>query len=165
MAQLVKNPPAKQETWIWSLGWEDPLEEGMASHSSILAWRIPWAEEPGGLRSTGSQSVWTTEWLITAEYSVSPWRALPAPPLPVSSFALVCVLTQPCLTFWDPMDGSPPGSSVRGIFQARILEWVAISYFRGPSWSRDRIQVSYVSCIGRQNLYPGATREAPGLPP
>ena len=56
MAQLVKNPPAMRETWVRSLGWEDPLEEEMATHSSILAWRIPWTEEPGGLQSTGSQS-------------------------------------------------------------------------------------------------------------
>ena len=42
MAQLVKNPPAMQETWVCSLGWEDPLEKGTATHSSILAWRIPW---------------------------------------------------------------------------------------------------------------------------
>ena len=55
IAQLVKNLPAMQETWVHSLGWDDPLEEGMATHSSILAWRIPWAEEPGGLQSTGSQ--------------------------------------------------------------------------------------------------------------
>ena len=47
VAQTVKNPPAIQETWVRSLGWEDPLEEGMATHSSILAWRIPWTEEPG----------------------------------------------------------------------------------------------------------------------
>ena len=46
-----------QETQIWSLGWEDPLEEGMATHSSILAWRIPWTEEPGGAQSIGSQRV------------------------------------------------------------------------------------------------------------
>ena len=57
MAQLVKNPPAMQETWIQSLGWEDPLEKGMAIHSSILAWKILWTEEPGGLQSKGSQSV------------------------------------------------------------------------------------------------------------
>ena len=57
MAQLVKNPPAMQETWVWSLGWEDPLEKGMATHSSILAWRIPWTEEPGGLQSMGFQRV------------------------------------------------------------------------------------------------------------
>ena len=48
MAQLVKNPPAMWETWVQSPGWEDPLEEGMATYSSILAWKIPWTEEPGG---------------------------------------------------------------------------------------------------------------------
>ena len=47
---MVKNPPAVQETRVRFLGWEDPLEEEMATHSSILAWRIPWTEEPGGLR-------------------------------------------------------------------------------------------------------------------
>ena len=46
-----------RETWVWSLGWEDPLEKEMATHSTILAWRIPWTEEPGGLQSTGSQRV------------------------------------------------------------------------------------------------------------
>ena len=56
MAQTVKNPPAMQETWILSLGWEDPVEKGMVTHSSILAWRIPWTEEPGGLQPMGSQS-------------------------------------------------------------------------------------------------------------
>ena len=60
MAQQVKNPPAKQETqetWVWSLGWDDPLGEEMATHSSILAWKILWTEEPGGLQSTGSHRV------------------------------------------------------------------------------------------------------------
>ena len=57
MAQLVKNPPAVQETWLRSLGWEGPLEEGMAIHSSILAWRIPWTGEPDGLQSIESQRV------------------------------------------------------------------------------------------------------------
>ena len=57
VAQMVKNPPAMQETWVQSLDWEDPPEEGMATHSSILAWRIPWTEEPGGLQSTGLQRV------------------------------------------------------------------------------------------------------------
>ena len=54
---MVKNLPAKQETRVQSLGQEDPLEKGMATHSSIPAWRIPWAEEPGGLQSIGSQRV------------------------------------------------------------------------------------------------------------
>ena len=57
VAQLVKNPPAVRETWVLSLGWEDVLEKGTAPHSSILAWRIPWTEEPGGLSSRGSYRV------------------------------------------------------------------------------------------------------------
>ena len=55
MAQMVSGPPAVQETQVPSLGGEDPLEEEMATHSSVLAWRIPWTEEPGRLQSTGSQ--------------------------------------------------------------------------------------------------------------
>ena len=57
MAQTVKNLPGMQETQVPSLGQEDPLEKGMATHSSILAWRIPWTEEPGRLQSTGLQRV------------------------------------------------------------------------------------------------------------
>ena len=57
-AQIVKNLPAMQETWVSSLGWEDPLEKGMTTHCSILAWRIPWTEEPGGLQSMVSQTSW-----------------------------------------------------------------------------------------------------------
>ena len=53
-AQPVKNLPAMQETWVQPLGWEDSLEKGMATHSNILAWRIPWTEEPGGLQTKGS---------------------------------------------------------------------------------------------------------------
>ena len=54
---MERNPPAMWETWVRSLGLEDPLEKEMATHSSILAWRIPWTEEPGGLQSRGSQRV------------------------------------------------------------------------------------------------------------
>ena len=57
VAQTVKSLPAVQETWVQSLGWEDPLEKEMATHSSILVWEIPWAEEPAGLQSMGSQRV------------------------------------------------------------------------------------------------------------
>ena len=57
MTQMVKNPPAMQETWIQFLGQEDPLEEGLAIHVSILAWRILWTEEPGRLQYMGSQRV------------------------------------------------------------------------------------------------------------
>ena len=57
VAQTVKNPPAMQETWVRSLGQGDPLEKGMANHSSILAWEIPRTEEPGGVQSMESQRV------------------------------------------------------------------------------------------------------------
>ena len=64
VAQMVKNLPTMQETQVWFLGQEDPLEKEMAIHSSILVWRIPWTEEPGRLPSTGSQRVghnWATD--------------------------------------------------------------------------------------------------------
>ena len=61
MAQTVKNLPAMQETQVRFLGWEDPLEKEMATHSSTLAWRIPWTEEPGGLQSMVLQESDTTE--------------------------------------------------------------------------------------------------------
>ena len=65
MSQTVKNLPAMRETWVQSLGWEDPLEEGMATHSSILTWRIPWTEEPGALQFMGCKELDTTEQLST----------------------------------------------------------------------------------------------------
>ena len=74
VAQLVKNPPAVRETWVLSLGQQDPLEKGMAIHSSILAWRIPWTEEPSGLQSMGSQRVghdWSTN-----TFTFFPWIIL-----------------------------------------------------------------------------------------
>ena len=57
VAQIVKCLPAMQETWVRSLGWEDSLEKGTATHSCTLAWKIPWTEEPGRLQSMGSQRV------------------------------------------------------------------------------------------------------------
>ena len=57
VVQMVKRLPAMRETWVQSLGWEDPLEKEMATHSSTLAWKIPWMEEPGRLQSMGSQRV------------------------------------------------------------------------------------------------------------
>ena len=57
VAQLVNNPPAMQETRVQSLGWEDPLEKGMAIHSSVLAWKIPWTKEPGELQSVKLQKI------------------------------------------------------------------------------------------------------------
>ena len=91
--QMVKNLPAMQETQVWFLGWEDPLEKGMATHSSILAWRIPRTEKPRGLLSTWLQRVRPDR--TTAAATKSP---------------------QLCLTLCDPTDSSPPGSSIHGIF-------------------------------------------------
>ena len=76
--QMVKNLPAMQETRVWSLAWEDPLEKGMATHSSILAWRIPWTEKPGGLQTIGSQRVrheWAAEHTHTVGYPAD-WAAI-----------------------------------------------------------------------------------------
>ena len=65
MVQTVKNPPAMQETWVQFLGWEDSLEEGMATHYNIFAWRIPWTEEPIGYSPWGCKELDTTERLST----------------------------------------------------------------------------------------------------
>ena len=68
---MIKNLPAMQETWVRSLGREDPLEKGIAAHSNILDWRIPWTEEPGGLQSMESQELDTTEQLTQEKLHVS----------------------------------------------------------------------------------------------
>ena len=86
VAQMVKNPPAMPETCAQSLGWEDPLEKGMATHSIILSWRIPWTEEPGGLRFMGLQTLghhWSTftltnslipsVWVSFSHEDIAPW--------------------------------------------------------------------------------------------
>ena len=70
VAQTVKNLPSVQETWIQTLGWEDPLEKGMAIHSSILAWKITWTEEPGRLTTTTTASL-ITELMITQQNNSS----------------------------------------------------------------------------------------------
>ena len=67
MIQTVKNLPAIQETWVQSLGQEDPLEKGMANHSGILAWKFPWTEEPGRLQSWGCQESDMTEQLLLSQ--------------------------------------------------------------------------------------------------
>jgi len=67
VAQMIRNPSAMRETWVRSLGREDPLEEGMATHSSVLAWRIPWTEEPGGLQSMGLQRI-RHDWVTKQQY-------------------------------------------------------------------------------------------------
>ena len=72
VAQMVKNLPAMWETLVWSLGWEDPLEEGMETHSGVLAGESPWTEDPGGLQSMGSQRV-GHDW-VTKHSTHNPWK-------------------------------------------------------------------------------------------
>ena len=144
----------------------------MTTHSSTLARRIPWMEEPGGLQSMGSQRD-TTERLhfhfslsCIGEWnggsSILAWRipgtgepgGLPSIGLHrvehdwsnlAAAAAVVVLVTQSCLTLCDPMNCNPPGFSVHGILQARILEWIAIPFFRGSSRLRDRTGVSCIA--------------------
>ena len=74
VSQMVKNLPAMWKTWVRFLGWKDPLEKEVITHSSILAWRIPWTEESGGLQSMGLQESDTTEWLHFHFFTFMHWR-------------------------------------------------------------------------------------------
>ena len=114
VAQTVKRLSTARETWVRSLGRKDPLEKETATHSSNLAWKIPWTEEPGRLQSMGSLRIghdWATslQWFV---FSCLSGRA--------------CPVTQSWPALFVPMDYSSPCSSGHGISQARILEWVAI---------------------------------------
>ena len=121
VAQMIKNP-AIQETWVWSLGLEDLLEREMATHSNILAWRVPWTEEACGLQSTWSERV-RHNWATNTAAAKS---------------------LQSCPTLCDPTDGSPPGSPIPGILQARTLEWVAISFSNAWEW---KVKVKLLSRV------------------
>ena len=152
----------------------------MASHSSTLAWKISWAEEPGRLQSVGSRRVghdWATSLsLFTFLHWRRKWQPTPVflpdrlpsmgshraghewSDLAAAAAAAVKVLVaQSCPTLCDCMDYSPPGSSVHGILQARILEGAAISFSRGSSQPRDQTQVFH---IAGGFLAVWATREA-----
>ena len=158
MIQTVNNPPAKKETWVQSLGWEDSLENEIATHSSILAWRIPWIEDPCRLPSTGSQRV-RHDWIIsTFSFHTLIWDhfwvnymlpiLLMGRLFTVCQFSSVQSLSRVQL-FATPWTVAHQASSVHGIFQARILEWVAIYFSRESSQPKDW---THVSCIGRQIL-------------
>ena len=102
VAQMVKHLSAVQKVWVWSLGWEDPLEEEMATHSSIPAWRIPWTEEPGGLQSMGLQRVrhnWatnttTTNYLGTVSCFFTPW-------IPSGCTEATSLMAATCFVYWQ----------------------------------------------------------------
>ena len=113
VAQMVKCLPTMQYTWIWYLGWEDPLEKERTTHSSILAWKIPWTEDPGRLQSMGSQRV-GHNWAISLSlYTLCIHGRDPG--------HWVVKVAQSCPTLYDPMD-----YTVHGILQAKILKWVVV---------------------------------------
>ena len=137
---MVKHLPAMQETWVQSQGWKDPLEKAMAPHSSTLAWKIPWTEEPVRLQSTGLQRVghdWATSLSLSLQVCMYVYTASSLSShlsmdrcflskIKEDAAAAAAKSLQPCPTLCDPIDGSLPGSPVPGILQARTLEWVAI---------------------------------------
>ena len=140
---------AGDQSSILGLGWYPGEGNGYPLHF------LP--GEIHGQRSLVSYSPWdqkesdTTEQLtLTMTQQSHYWTCI----------LRVCVCAQPCPTLYDPMDCSPPGSSVLGIVQARILEWVAISSSRGSSWPRSQIHISSISYTGRQIF----TTEPPGKP-
>ena len=172
---------ARSQTWLNDFTFTfrfHALKKEMATHSSVLAWRIPGMGEPGGLPSMGSLGVshdWSNLAAAAAEH-LKPF-ALQHDPLCWNRWSLnqlhqdavshtcwaflfhgssVCmhVCSRSCPTLFSPVDCSLPNSSVYGIFQARILEGVAISYPRGSSWPREWTHISWVSCIDRWILLP-----------
>ena len=135
-----------QEMLFQSLVREDPLEEKMITHLSIFPpWEIPWTEEPGRLQSMGLQRV--RHDLVTKQRQQQTFCKMKCKRLCFlrPKMKARALAAQSCLTVCDPMDYRPPGSSVCGILQARILEWVAISFSRGSSESRNRTWVSPIA--------------------
>ena len=106
MAQTVKNLPAVWENQVQFLDREDPLEKKMATHASILAWEIPWTEEPGGLQSTGHKELDSTEQLTLSLWLVAHY------PVHVSVFMINSVQSLSRVRLCDPMDRSTPGLPV-----------------------------------------------------
>ena len=158
----------------------------MATRSSILAWKIPWVEEPGRLQSLGSQSraqlsdfthlflyrlmftapianifYWLNCYVLSGFLTFHCIWALVTKDIILSFLEFLIIFLsaaaakslQSCPTLYNPIDGSPPGSPIPGILQARILGRVAISFSRRSSWPRDWTRTSYVSCICGWVLY------------
>ena len=157
VAQTVKNLPTVQETWVPSLDQEDPLEKRMATHSSILAWRIPRTEEHGGLSPRGLKESDTNEqhfhFLFTQINFLKPFPLMWPYLGSVLKRCMHVKSLQLCLSLCELMDHSLPGFSVHGILWARTLEWAAMPSSMGSSQPRDQILVSRISCIGRRVLY------------
>ena len=144
VAQRLKRLPPMRETWVRSLGRKDPLEKEMATHSSILAWRIPWTEEPGRLQSTGLQRVgheWATSpisYLILLNYifisRIHKWIAFIKYINKDITVIVHCSVCQSCLILCNPMDCSTPGFP--------ILHYLPEFAQNHVHWVNDTIQPS-----------------------
>ena len=134
---MVKVSASNVGDQVRSLGREDPLEKEMVTHSSILAWRIPWMEKPGRLQSMGSQRVGQN--CVTSLFTIIKLMYYNKKTKGIVKVA------QSCLTLCNPMNCRLTGSSVHGILQARILGWVALPFSRGSSQPRDQTQVSNIA--------------------
>ena len=149
--------PGDSMVWVWSMGWKDPLKEEMAAHSSILAWKIPWTEEPGRPQSSGSQC---QAWLST---HMCTWLSMPRwPPLAPKS-----VKWKSLSRVWlcDPMDCNPPVSSVHGDSPGKNTELGCHALLQGIFPTRGS-NPSLPHC--RQSLYcqrhQGSPRKSGALP-
>ena len=124
VAQMVKCLPAVWETWVRSPGWEDPLEKEIATHSSTLAWKIPWMEEPSRLQSMGSQRIrhdWATSLcLFILSRVISP----------LISSSILGIYRPGKFVFQCPI--FLPFHTVHGVLKARIVKWFAIPFSSGP---------------------------------
>ena len=171
---MVNNLPAIWETRVWSLGREDPLEKGMVTHSSILAWIIPQTMEPGELQSIGSQRVGCDWSLNTFTFRSSDGLYLSTELGAINNYFGTTGENKDCIDkigqsqhilfqllsyvrLCNPMDCNLPGSSVHGILQVRTLERVVIPFSRGSSWSRNW---TGISCIAGGLFTNWAIREA-----
>ena len=134
VAQIVKNPPAMQKTWVQSLGWEDPLEKGMATHATIIAWRIPWIEEPGRLQSMELQRVghdWATIFFIVHNLFshstvIDIWVVSKFLPLQtLSSFVNMSIHT--CASISEGWNSRSGTAGIKGMLQ--FLKSLSFQYF------------------------------------
>ena len=142
----------------------------MVTHSSTLAWKSPWTEEPGRLQSMGSQSqTWLSDFTHTHTHThthiyiyIEREREKERERQFFINICLsLCMHAQTCPTFWDPVDFSPSDFLVHGIIQARILKWVSLTFYRGSSWPSDETQVS---CLEGRFFTIWATRETHDFP-
>ena len=158
VAQSVKNLPAVQESRVWSLGWEDPLEKEMATHSSILAWEISWTEEPGGLQSMESQESDIMQWLKNNNNKNATLRVL------FRQYPTEVKLPPSCLQVNMHFD---PDMEAVGKWQIKERHWKLLSYdsqcFRAQDNGRNKIILSILQGFLWSVVFKNALRGKKGI--